>query len=133
MTGDFKAISRVLRESRADIDHLHTELMLLKSQVVYKPTTEPLEQRRFIHDVIDELYDRQELRSLIFEIAERERLKTHGRNDEIVTLSYESLPGESKSEVALELVLFMRRHGRYSMLKKILNADRDFVDWDLFR
>lgn len=105
----------------------------MKSQVVYKPNTEPLEQKRFIHDVIDELYDRQELRSLIFEIAERERLKTHGRNDEIAGLSYESLPGESKSDVALELVLFMRRHGRYSALKKILNSDRDFVNWDDFR
>ena len=109
------------------------QLVELRHSAVYKPQTEPLEQRRFIHDIIDEVFDRQELRAFIFTIAERERQKSHGRSDEIAALSYESLPGESKSEIALELVLFMRRHGRYKQFKKMLAAERDFVDWDGFK
>ena len=109
------------------------QLVELRHTVQLKPITEPLEEKKFVHDVIAEVFSESELHRFVFKIAERERDKSHGRNDEIAMLSYDGLPGESKLDTALELVLFMRRHGRYSMLKKMLAAERDFVNWDGFK
>lgn len=83
--------------------------------------------------MIAESFNEPELRSLIFKISERERQKSHGRNDEICTLSYDDLPGDGKLDTILEMVLFMRRHGRYEQLKKFLKVDRDWIDWDVFK
>lgn len=109
------------------------QLTELRASVVFKPQTEPLEDKRFIHSVIADVFSQSDLRSFIFKISERERDKSHGRNEDICSLSYEGLPGDNKLDTALELVLFMRRHGRFSTFKKMLKIERDWVDWDAFK
>ena len=109
------------------------ELLDLRSSVVYRKKTSPLETQKHIHTIIAETFNEAELRSLIFKISERERQKSHGRNDDICTLTYESLPGEGLLDTVLELVLFMRRHGRYPQFKKFLSMERDWVAWDDFK
>lgn len=104
----------------------------LKSNVVYRKATEPFDSRRFIHEAITQTFSERDLRSLIFKIAETERFKSYGRIDEIAGMTYDGLPGEGKSDTALELVLFMRRHGRYSDLLRWLKRERDGEDWDQF-
>lgn len=104
----------------------------MKANVLYRKVTQPLDKRRFIHEVIADAFSESELRSLVFKIAETERFKSHGRIDEIAGMTYDNLPGEGKVYTALELVLFMRRHGRYSDLIKWLESERKSVDWQEF-
>ena len=133
LNGDFRAIARIFRELRADIEAINTRLSELESSAVYRKKTAPFEQRRFIHEAIDEVFNRPELSEFIFKISELERLKSHGRNDDVMSLSYDGLSGEGKLDTALQLVLFMRRHNRYSQLIKILKAERDQVNWSEFK
>lgn len=104
----------------------------MKANVLYRKVTQPLDKKRFIHEIIADAFSEAELRSLVFKIAETERFKSYGRIEEVTGMTYDGLPGDNKLDTALELVLFMRRHGRYSDLIKWLESERGSIDWQEF-
>lgn len=130
LNGDFKAIARILREFRADIEELNIQVLALKADIVNELQTSPFANKHFINEAMNEVFNAGELGELVFRISERERLR--GGNEEIISLTYDSLGGIGKTDRALELVLFMRRNGRYADLIDALSQVRPFVDWERF-
>jgi hypothetical protein len=75
---------------------------------------EPTSSRAELHSLIDEHFDREELRTLCFDLA----------------VDYDSLPAEGKRAKARELVALMERHGRLEALQEAVRRARPGLGLD---
>lgn len=115
--GNFSAINRHLTDLRSDLSVLQQEIDELKpslAAVGRTGDTDKLKILHKLHDAIAFYFDLDELHGLMYEI---------GVNPE------ERNPYGAKNEQTLDLVLYMRRQGRFIELVRALERTRPKVDW----
>ena len=108
---DFGAILMHIRDLRAELARLNHRVSALRSMELPSEPGAAVPGR--LHEAIAETYNLAELRLLA----------------EGLGLNHEELDGNGLGDTALELVLWMRRHGRLEALLTALAAQRSHVNW----
>jgi hypothetical protein len=112
---DFSAILVHIRDLRAELARINSRVSALRSMEFPSEPGTAVSGR--LHEAIAEYYNLAELRMLAAALG----------------LNHEELDGEGLGDTALELVLWMRRHGRLEALLTALAAQRPHVNWSGYR
>ena len=98
------------------ISQLESELEAVKEQLAQRRLTDTGDLRRrrhYLHEQINDHFDRSELIGLIYSLG----------------IDPGKLPGESRDELSLQLVFYMQRHGRTDELFDRVADLRPLVEW----
>lgn len=111
---DFSAILMHIRDLRAELARLTHRVNGLR--LMESPSEPGAAVSSRLHEAIAEYYNLAELRMLAAGLG----------------LNHEEIGGDGLGDTALELVLWMRRHGRLEALLKALGEQRPHVNWGVY-
>lgn len=104
-----------MKRALADIQRRISQLESPDDRIVQESDTGKLRRQNWLHETIDVHFSIGEMRGLILSLG----------------IDPEMVPGETKDEISLELVLYTRRHGKTKSLLRRLKRLRPLVDWEI--